>query len=118
MVRQIFLRTHTTRIILAIASLIVFITSSTAQSPSIDTKLASQYFRQLKQTSDRDGSKTWGLSLYGPIMFVDPRTGNVVANQADLEHKLVPQDGVFAGTLPREISPANTAIDWAGVHWT
>ena len=25
---------------------------------SIDTKLASQYFQQLKQTSDRDGGKT------------------------------------------------------------
>jgi hypothetical protein len=51
-------------------------------------------------------------------MFVDPKTGNIVANQADLEHKLVPQDGVFTGKLPTEISPANTAIDWAGVHWT
>ena len=51
-------------------------------------------------------------------MFVDPQTGNVVANQADLEHKLVPHGEVFTGKLPDEISPANTAIDWAGVHWT
>jgi hypothetical protein len=106
------------RITLVIAGLLVFITCSAAQSPSIDTKLAAQYFRQLKQSSDRDGGKTWGLPLYGPIMFVDPRTGNVVANQADLEHKLVAQDGVFVGKLPNEINPANTAIDWAGVHWT
>lgn len=97
---------------------LVFVTRSAAQSSTIDTKLAAQYFRQLEQSSDRDGSKMWGLSLYGPIMFVDPRSGNVVANQADLEHKLVPQDGVFVGKLPNEISPANTAIDWAGVHWT
>jgi hypothetical protein len=97
--------------------LFVFITSTAAQS-AIDTKLAAQYFRQLKQTSDRDAGKTWGLPLYGPIMFVDPRTGNVVANQADLEHKLVAQDGVFVGKLPTEINPANTATDWAGVHWT
>ena len=109
---------HVTRIVIAVASLLVFITSSAAQSSTIDTKLAAQYFRQLKQTSDRDGGKTWGLPLYGPIMFVDPRTGNIVTNQADLEHKLVPQDGVFVGTLPREINPANTAINWAGVHWT
>ena len=90
--------------------LFVFITSTAAQS-AIDTKLAAQYFRQLKQTSDRDAGKTWGLPLYGPIMFVDPRTGNVVANQADLEHKLVAQDGVFVGKLPTEINPANTATD-------
>jgi len=98
--------------------LLVLITCSAAQSSSIDTKLAAQYFRQLKQTSDRDGGKTWGLPLYGPMMLVDPRTGNIVANQADLEHKLAPQDEVFVGKLPNEINPANTAIDWAGVHWT
>ena len=103
---------------LVLASLLVFVTAAAAQSPAIDTKLAAQYFQQLKQTSDRDGGKTWGLSLYGPIMFVDPRSGNIVANQADLEHKLTPQDGVFVGTLPREVNPANTAFDWAGIHWT
>lgn len=104
--------THTTLIVLS------FFTFAAAQSSSIDTKLAVQYFQQLKQSSDRDGGKTWGLALYGPIMFVDPASGNVVTNQADLEHKLAPQGGVFVGTLPKEISPANTAIDWAGVHWT
>src|SRR5215207_5022749 len=51
-------------------------------------------------------------------MLVDPRSNNVVANQADAEHKLVPRDSVFVGTLPKEINPANTAIKWAGVHWT
>ena len=109
-------RMHATQIVLMFASLLVFVTSSAAQT--IDTKLATQYFRQLEQTSNRDSGKTWGLRLYGPIMFVDPRSGNVVANQADLEHKLVAQDGVFVGKLPSEISPANTALDWAGVHWT
>ncbi|HXC70491.1 MAG TPA: hypothetical protein VN644_10965 [Pyrinomonadaceae bacterium] len=108
----------TQTIVFLAASLLVSVTGAAAQSGGIDTKLAAQYFRQLKETSDRDGGKMWGVPLYGPIMFVDPRTGNVVANQADLQHKLVPQDGVFVGTLPREINPANTATDWAGVHWT
>ena len=110
--------THPLSKLLVIASLFVFITGVAAQPAGINTKLAAQYFRQLKQTSDRDGGKSWGPALYGPIIFVDPGTGNVVANQADLEHRLVPQDEVFVGKLPSEISPANTAIDWAGVHWT
>lgn len=96
----------------------MFTTHATAQSSSIDTKLAAQYFRELKQTSDRDNGKTWGVPLYGPMIFVDPRSRNVVANQADLEHRLSPQDGVFTGTLPNELNPANTAFEWAGVHWT
>jgi hypothetical protein len=104
------------RIILIIVTLLLLVTSSAAQS--IDTKLAAQYFRQLEETSKRDGGKTWGLSLYGPIILVDPETSDVVANQADLENKLVSRDGVFVGKLPTEISPSNTATDWAGVHWT
>jgi hypothetical protein len=108
----------TQSIVFLVASLLVSVTGAAAQSGGIDTKLASQYFRQLKETSDRDGGKTWGVPLYGPIMFVDPRSGNVVTNQADLEHKLAPRDDVFVGTLPREMNAANTAIKWAGVHWT
>jgi len=106
------------QIVLIIVSLLLFVASSAAQSTSIDTKLAAQYFRQLEQTSRRDGGKTWGLPLYGPIIFVDPDSRDVVANQADLQNKLVSRDGVFVGKLPNEKSPANTAIDWAGVHWT
>ena len=106
------------QIALVIVTLFLLVTCSAAQSASIDTKLAAQYFRQLEQTSDRDGNRTWGLSLYGPIMFVDPDTRHVVANQADRENKLASRDGVFVGTLPNEINPANTAFNWAGVHWT
>src|SRR4026209_2117838 len=107
-----------THIFPVVVTLLTLAAGAAAQSASIDTKLAARYFQQLKQTSERDGGKTWGVALYGPLLFVDPHSGNVVANQADLEHKLVPQDGVFVGTLPREINPANTAFDWAGVHWT
>ena len=106
------------QIVLVIITLFLLVMYSAAQSTSIDTKLAAQYFRQLEQTSNRDGGKTWGQSLYGPIIFVDPATSEVIANQADLENKLVSRDGVFAGKLPTEINPANTAFDWAGVHWT
>lgn len=106
-----------TRMALVIASMFAFVTGVAAQS-GIDTKAAARYFQQLKQTSDRDAARTWGLSLYGPTLFVDPRTGNVVANQADLENKLTPQDGVFVGKLATGINPANTAFDWGGVHWT
>ena len=101
-----------------VVSLLVLVASAAAQTSSIDTKLAALYFQQLKQTSDLEGGKMWGVPLYGPLLFVDPRSSNVVANQADRQGKLVPQDGVFVGTLPNEISPANTAVDWAGVHWT
>ena len=106
------------KIVLTLASLLLLVTCAAAQSSSIDPKLAAQYFRQLEQTSNRDGGKTWGVALYGPMILVDPVTRNVVANQADLENKLVSRDGVFVGTFPNELNAANTDIKWAGVHWT
>ena len=87
----------TQTIVFLVASLLVSVTGAAAQSGGIDTKLAAQYFRQLKETSDRDGGKMWSVPLYGPIMFVDPRPRahmNRVPNQTT-EITFVPQPGML-----------------------
>ncbi len=65
-----------------------------------------------------DGGRTWGTSLCGPMMVVDPNTRAVVANQADVEGRLHEQGGVFVGALPAGVNAANTSVAWAGVRWT
>lgn len=60
----------------------------------------------------------WGRDLNGPILLVDLTTRSVIANQADAENKLARKGAVWTGTLPPEINAANTAMTWAGVHWT
>jgi len=52
------------------------------------------------------------------FLFVDPASSEVVANQADAQGVLTMKDGLWTGTLPNNLSPANTAIDWLGVRWT
>src|SRR5262249_5031090 len=52
------------------------------------------------------------------MMFVDRNTRYIVANQADREGRLAISGDVFVGTLPENQVIANTATDWAGVHWT
>ena len=99
------------RVLLSIALL----ASAHAQ---IDLALARQYFEELRQTSDIDAGRTWGVSLYGPIFFVDPSSRVVVANRPDPQSVLKPNDGVWTGTFPDNLNPANTAIDWLGVRWT
>jgi uncharacterized membrane protein (DUF2068 family) len=64
-----------------------------------------------------DGSRTWGVSLCGPMMLVDPDTRAVVASQADAEGRLRERGGVFVGVLPAGINVANTSVAWAGVRW-
>jgi hypothetical protein len=88
------------------------------QSSAIDTTLASQYFQEAQALCSRDNATLWGISLCGPMLFVDRKTRTVVANQADKEGILTRSGSVFVGTLPAKVNIANTAIDWAGVKWT
>jgi hypothetical protein len=89
-----------------------------AQSLPIDTALASQYFQEAQAICSADNGKLWGVSLCGPMLFVDRNTRTIVANQADKENLLKRSGNVFVGTLPAKINIANTAVDWAGVEWT
>ncbi|MCI0363592.1 MAG: hypothetical protein L0Y44_03275 [Phycisphaerales bacterium] len=85
---------------------------------AIDFDLAAKFFAQAKLISEQDGGRLWGVPLYGPILFVDPGSRQVVANQADVEGLLVPRGNMHVGSLPLEQNIANTAVRWAGVHWT
>jgi hypothetical protein len=75
-------------------------------------------FALAREACERDGGSLWGRSLCGPILLVDPATRELVANQPDGEGRLVAQSGAFVGTLPVEVSPANTALDWSGTRWS
>ncbi len=92
-------------------------TCARAQTP-IDVPTAASYFAEVEKLSRADGGKLWGVPLAGPILFVDARTQSVVTNQPDKEGKLTKQSDAWVGKLPDSIAAANTAQEWAGVHWT
>lgn len=79
---------------------------------------ALRYFREAQSLCQADHGQLWGVSLCGPIMFVDPSSRFLVANQQDSESILKPEGGVYVGTLPVEQNIANSAVDWAGAKWT
>jgi hypothetical protein len=89
-----------------------------ASDQTIVPERAAQYFAEAEALSRQDGGRLWGVSLYGAIILVDPESHQAVANQADGEGRLTKSGRVFVGKLPPSIMVANTAIDWAGVHWT
>jgi hypothetical protein len=91
---------------------------SGAQPKGIDVAQAKQYFDEARGICEKDAGKLWGKSLCAPMIFADPQTRGVVANQADAQSRLKEQNGVFVGELPPEVSPANTAMNWAGTKWT
>jgi hypothetical protein len=92
--------------------------SAGAAAGAIDPRLAAECFSLARAASENDGGRLWGLPLYGPMLFVDRATREVAANQADGEDRLRKSGEVFVGTLPEQVSPANTAIEWAGERWT
>ena len=89
-----------------------------AQDTAIDVSKAAQYFEEARRISTADGGRLWGVALYGPMMFVDPASREVVANQAGAGGELTQHGAVWTGKLLAEIGLANTALQWAGVHWT
>jgi hypothetical protein len=103
-------------IVPAISALLA--TAAGAAGEVVDPERAGRYFEEAQEISRKDNSRLWGMPLYGPLILVDPQTHAAVANQADAEGQLVKSGKVFVGKLPPELNVANTATDWAGVHWT
>lgn len=89
-----------------------------APQQALTPEAAKAMFAEAKVVSDKDGGATWGQRLYGPMMFVDGATRKIIANQADAAGLLKSEGGVWVGTLPQDMLPANTAIDWQGKRWT
>jgi hypothetical protein len=83
-----------------------------------DVALARQYFDEARQRCADDGGRLWGRDLLGPLIFADEDDKLLVANAPDKEGRLHEQDGAWVGQLPEDMVVANTATDWAGVHWT
>ena len=92
--------------------------TSCSQSNSNLMEKAAPSFENLKKVSDLDNGKLWGKTLYGPTMFVDVQTRNLVANQQNKENTLVQKGNLYFGQLPEDIIIANTSITYCGEDWT
>jgi hypothetical protein len=91
---------------------------SGSKEQTINPERAAQYFMEAEALSRQDAGRLWGVPIYGPMILVDPETHQAAANQADAERRLSQSGNVFVGKLPTNVMVANTALDWAGVHWT
>lgn len=92
--------------------------ASCSQNITNQMEKAAPYFENLKKVSDADNGKLWGKTLYGPTMYVDVQTRNLVANQQNKENSLVQKGNLYFGQLPEDIIIANTLITYCGENWT
>ncbi len=105
-------------VLMGLAAIVFLPLRVAAQSEGIDLAKAQQYFAEARAVCEKDGGKLWGVSLCSPILLVDSQTRQLVASQADAEGKLTREGEVFVGRFPQNVNTGNTAIRWAGVHWT
>jgi hypothetical protein len=84
----------------------------------IDLEKAGKAFSEAQQISGKDGGRLWEKLLYGPMLFVDPETRAVVANEPDAQGLLHPQGSVYIGALPESVPIADAPTEWAGKRWT
>jgi hypothetical protein len=66
----------------------------------------------------RDGGKLWGVSLEGPILFVEAATRQAVATDPDSAGVLRADGTLYIGVLPSAINVANTSLRWNGRLWS
>lgn len=103
--------------VLALAALSMAGGESKLQSEA-KRDLALKYLREAEALCQKDGGRLWGISLAGPLIFVEPKTRRVYANQADPEGKLKQDGEIYVGELPAAVHAANYSVKWAGVQWT
>ena len=102
-------------LLLVVAS---FAAPARAAGTPVDVAAAARAFAERQAACDRDRGRLWGVSLCGPMLFVDPATRMVVANRDSASLHGTARGGVVLGTLPASIVVANTAFALDGERWS
>jgi hypothetical protein len=94
-----------TRYLLGLVLLLLCALPADAEA-QVDPRLAQVYFEEAKTICERDAGRLWGVSLCGPLLIFDPRTGTHAASQPEPE-----------GPPPRFPGFADGPISWGGQRW-
>ncbi len=77
-----------------------------AANAQVQPEIAKQYFEEVTKLCERDAGKLWGVSLCGPMVIFEQRTGTRATSQPEPE-----------GPLPRFPGYADGPVSWGGVQW-
>ena len=73
----------------------------------VDRARAQGYFQEARALCEREAGRTWGVTLCGPMVFVDAATHTTATNQPAPDAPLPPAFGF-----------ANMAMNWGGTRWS
>src|SRR5689334_9280115 len=72
----------------------------------VDQQRAEAYFKEAAAICQRDGGRLWGVSLCGPIVIADARSGTIATSEPPP-----------AADRPRTFGLANAPVEWGGARW-
>lgn len=78
----------------------------------------SRVFKNVDSLLTQDGGAFWGESLKGSLLFVDPVTRVVYANENTPTQSLRKDGNLFIGEFPKNKNIANTALKWEDKTWS
>src|ERR1043165_5462793 len=88
-------------------SLPLLVLLSTAPADAhVHPQLAQRWFEEATKLCERDAGRLWGVSLCGPMVIFDQRTGTRATSQPEPE-----------GPPPRLSGFADGPVSWGGVRW-
>src|SRR5262245_22974513 len=85
---------------------LLLLCGATVAAAQVQPEIARRYFEQVTQLCERDAGRIWGVSLCGPMVIFDQRTGTRATSQPEPE-----------GPLPRFPGFADGPVSWGGVRW-
>ncbi len=86
--------------------LLVLLGTAAAADAQVQPKLAQRWFEEATKLCERDAGRLWGVSLCGPMVIFDQRTGTRATSQPEPE-----------GPPPRLSGFADGPVSWGGVRW-
>jgi len=84
-------------------SLLALLATAPKADAQVQPQLAQRYFEEATQLCKRDAGRLWGVSLCGPMVIFDQRTGTRATSQAEPE-----------GPPPRFPGGADGPVSWGG----
>ncbi|MDD4919840.1 MAG: hypothetical protein PHX94_03915 [Bacteroidales bacterium] len=99
------------------ALLLSLLLAGSCKTTPKETDVALSSFQSLESVLQKDGGALWGSALYAPTFFVHPETKVIYADRKDEQGLLQSLDGIWTGTLPEQMNPANSTAELGGMKW-
>src|ERR671912_376213 len=86
--------------------LLLLLGATRAAEAQVQPELAKRYFEEVTKLCERDAGRLWGVSLCGPLVIFDQRTGTRATSQPEPD-----------GPVPRFPGLVDGPVSWGGQRW-